>query len=100
MASWHPLTDHWMNYQQRINDADAEGLLDDPLGAQEIIYPDELSFGEGEKEDVREFVEARLNELYANYQNIGGKFDINAIGTYIFRSIILGMMWESERIGR
>lgn len=97
---WHPLTDHWINYQNKIDEADAAGLMDDPVDAQEIIYPDELFLGEGEKEDMRDFITERLNELYSHYQIVGGQFDPNMIGTYIFRSILLGMMWERERIGR
>lgn len=96
---WHPLTDHWKTYKERLEEAESNGLLDDPLDAQEIIYPDELFLGETEKEDVRDFITERLQELYNHYQVTEGSFDTNLIGTYIFRSIILGMMWERERIG-
>jgi len=97
---WNPLSDHWDVYTGRLEEAEAEGLLDDPVDAQEIIYPEELFLGESEKEDVRSFITDRLNELYNHYQESEGRFDPNFIGTYIFRSTILGMMWERERIGR
>ena len=96
---WQPLTDHWESYKSKLEEAEAEGLLDDPTEAQSIIYPDELFLGEGEKDDVRDFITERLNELFQHYQHTEGKFDPNVVGTYIFRSIILGMMWERERIG-
>lgn len=97
---WQPLSDHWTTYKDKLEEAEAEGLLDDPENAQSVIYPEELFLGEGEKDDVREFITERLNELYQHYQQIDGKFDPNFVGTYVFRSIILGMLWERERIGR
>lgn len=93
---WHPLTDHWNKYQERLEAADEEGLLDDPEIAQEIIWPDDLFLGEGEKDDLRDFVSNRLEELLANFD---GDFNPNLIGTYLFRSLLLGMLWERERIG-
>lgn len=97
---WQPLNDHWDEYQAGLEEADAAGLLDDPERAQEVIYPEELNLGDNEKEDVREFVSDRLNELWTAYEQSGGGFNIDLIGTYIFRAIVLGMAWERERIGR
>lgn len=94
--SWHPLTDQWNEYQAHLAEAEEAGLLDDPEEAQEIIYPEDLYMGEGEKDDVREFITSRLQELY---QTFDGDFDPNLLGTYLFRSLILGMKWERERIG-
>jgi hypothetical protein len=93
---WQPLTDHWDKYEERLQEAADAGLLDDPEEAQEIIYPEELYIGEGEKDDVREFITDRLNELYSSFD---GDFDPNILGTYIFRALMLGMVWERERIG-
>jgi len=97
---WQPLTDHWTTYTEHIQEAAEAGLLDDPLDADEIVYPDELHVGEGEKDDLRDFITERLQELYGHYQATGGGFDPSVIGTYIFRAILMGMLWERDRIGR
>jgi hypothetical protein len=97
--SWEPLTDHWREYQTLLEDAMAKGLFEDPADAQEVLYPKDLNMGEGEKDDLRAFVSARLNEVYHDYKERGEEFNPNLVGTYIFRAVILGMMWENERIG-
>ena len=96
---WTPLTDHWNKYQAHLEKANDAGLFDDPIDAQEILYPAKLHLGEGEKEDIRSFITDRLNELYYAYMTQGEEFNPSLLGTYIFRSILLGMMWEQERIG-
>jgi hypothetical protein len=96
---WTPLQDHWDEYEAHLESALEDGLLDDPTAAQELLYPPVLHLGEGEKDDVREFVSERLSELFTVYQN-QGTFNIDLIGTYIFRAILMGMEWENERIGR
>jgi hypothetical protein len=96
---WQPLTEHWHSYQNHLEEAMEDGLFDDPLDAQEILYPDELFMGEGEKDDVRQFITDRLNELYHSYRLEGEEFNPNLIGTYLFRAVLMGMVWERERIG-
>lgn len=96
---WQPLQDHWDEYQAHLESALEEGLLDDPTDAQEILYPKELHLGEGEKDDIREFVHERITELYETFQR-QEDFNTNLVGTYIFRAVLLGMAWENERIGR
>lgn len=98
--TWQPLSDHWDEYQSNLESALADGLMDDPLDAQIIIYPDELFLGEGEKEDIRSFVTERLNEVYQSFMQNEEHFDPNVFGTYLFRSILIGMVWERERIGK
>jgi len=96
---WQPLQDHWDEYQAHLESALEEGQLDDPIEAQEIIFPSELHFGEDEKDNIREFVGERVNELYSEFSR-REEFNINLIGTYLFRAILMGMAWEDERIGR
>lgn len=97
--AWEPLTSHWEVYKGQLENALARGLFDDPVAAQDILYPSDLYLGEDEKNDLRTFVGERLTEIHEKYKEEGEEFNANLIGTYIFRSIILGMMWENERIG-
>jgi len=96
---WQPLQDHWDEYQAHLESALEDGLMDDPIDAQEILYPSDLHMGEGEKEGLREFVAERVNELYSEFSR-RDEFNTNLVGTYIFRAILMGMAWENERIGR
>lgn len=93
MEKWQPLTDIWDEYSMKL-DAVQEADL-----AEEIIYPRELFMGEGEKADIKQFVTDRMEEMFHQAQSSGG-VNLQWVSGFLFKSLITGMMWERERIGR
>lgn len=109
MKKWRPLDAVWEGYQNRLQEADSEGMLDDPESAQEYVYPNDLRIGMIEREDIRSFVTDRMNEILNSMQESGVpeevamnelNLPINLTATYIFRALIAGMQWERDRLGR
>lgn len=96
---WQPLTDIWDNYHEVLSEADKAGLMDDPADAEDFVWPYDLAIGEEERDDIRQFVTHRMTEIVETIQRSKG-VDPNLIAGYVFRSLLSGMMWERERIGK
>lgn len=93
MDDFSPLTDIWDEYSLKLDQIQEADL------AEEIVYPRQLFMGEGEKEDIKRFVTERMQEMYDFSKKTGG-INLHWISGFIFKSLISGMMWERERIGR
>ena len=96
---WQPLTEIYDEYSASLETAIAEGFLDDPDLAENFIWPADLHIHANEQEDVRRYVSERMTEVVERVKRDKG-FDPNVLAGYIFRSILVGMMWERERYGR
>lgn len=99
MDDFQPLSDIWQNYNDSLSSAIDQGYIDDPDTAEHFVWPSDLKFGEGEQDDVQRYVHERMTEIVDRVKSDRG-VDPNVIAGYIFRSVVVGMMWERERIGR
>lgn len=90
---WHPLTDLWDNYSEKL-DAVEEAEL-----AEDLVWPNELFMGTSEKDDVKSFVSERIEEMIQQAKNAGG-INLQYIGGFLFKSLVTGMLWERERVGK
>jgi hypothetical protein len=93
MDNWQPLTNIWDDYSEKLDSIEEADL------AEEIVYPNGLFMGEGEKDDVKTFVTERMQEMYEHAQKTGG-VNLQWVSGFLFKSLITGMMWERERVGR
>lgn len=93
MTEWHPLNDIWDEYSTKLDEVTEVELADD------IVWPTELFMGQGEREDVKEFVSERIEEMITHARNIGG-INLQWIGGFLFKSLVAGMLWERERVGK
>jgi hypothetical protein len=93
MDNWQPLTDIWDEYSMKLDSIEEADL------AEEIIYPYQLTMGELEKEDIKQFVTDRMTEMFEYAQRSGG-VNLHWISGFLFKSLITGMMWERERVGK
>ena len=96
---WEPLSDIWDGYVATLAAADEAGQLNDQETAEEILWPPDLYISEAEKDDVRRYISGRMGELEAKIRADRG-VDLNNIAVYLFRTLMCGMKWEAERIGR
>jgi hypothetical protein len=99
MSEWQPLSEIWDFYKDSIDDAADKGYLDDPELMEDYVWPYDLDIGSMEKDDVRKYVHERMTEIVERVKKDKG-VDPNVIAGMIFRSVVCGMMWEKERIGR
>lgn len=90
---WQPLNDLWDNYSQKLDSIREVEL------AEDIVWPSELFMGEGEKDDVKTFVTNRIEEMIDVAQRNEG-INIQWIGGFLFKSLVAGMLWERERVGK
>jgi hypothetical protein len=96
---WSPIRDIWNDYDATLRTAKDEGKLDGELEeAHRIIYPQDLWIGSEEKDDIHEFVHDRMSEIVTESKTKG--VDPNMLGSYIFRALLAGMLWERERMGK
>lgn len=93
MNEWQPLNDLWDGYSTKLDNVKEADLADD------IVWPNDLFMGEQEKEDVKAFVSERIEEMISEAQRQQG-INIQWIGGFLFKSLITGMLWERERVGR
>lgn len=93
MNEWHPLNTIWDDYSDKLEEVEEAEL------AEDIVWPRQLFMGEGEKEDVKLFVSQRIEEMVEEAQRQNG-INIQWIGGFLFKSLVTGMMWERERIGK
>lgn len=94
-----PLSDIWGIYSESIESAINEGLIEDSELADDYIWPRDLNFADWESDDVKRYVHERMTEIVDRIKDQGG-LDPNLMAGYIFRSVLCGMMWERERIGK
>lgn len=99
MNDWQPLTDIWETYNASLDEAVEQGYIDDPALAEDYVWPVDLFLGDKEQDDVKRYVQERMSEIVERVRTERG-LDPNLVAAYLFRSIICGMMWERERIGR
>lgn len=95
---WQPLNEIWNVYTDSLDNAIANGFMDDDNLSEQYVWPLALTFGENEQTDVKRFVHERMMELVDQIKNNGG-VDPNLIAGYIFRSVLCGVMWQKERNG-
>ncbi|HMD81355.1 MAG TPA: hypothetical protein VKE92_08620 [Anaerolineales bacterium] len=93
-----PLSEIWNIYTESLDQAIAQDLLSEDI-SDDYVWPIDLQIGDWEQEDVKRYVHERMTEITDRIKARGG-IDPNLIAGYIFRSIISGMLWEHERIGR
>lgn len=94
-----PLNDLWDTYTGALDNAVASGLVDDQELNESYVWPLDLDWSEWEQSDVKRYVHNRMTEIIERVQAVGG-LDPNVVAGYIFRSVVVGMMWQQERIGR
>lgn len=95
--AWRPFTDKWNNYSEYLTELTEQGLLFP--GQQDRMFPADLNIGEEEQEDIEEFINDRISELYGHIFPSQGA-NPSVISAYLMRSIIAAMLWEKERIGK
>lgn len=93
MSDWQPLQDIWDEYSGKLDNINEAELAD------EQMWPHTLFMGESEKEDVKAFVTERISEMVSHAQNTGG-INLQWIGGFMFKSLVAGMLWERERVGK
>lgn len=93
MNEWQPLTDLWEKYSDTLDGIETAEI------AEEVVWPAELFMGNSEKEDVKNFVSERIEEMIEQAK-AGGGINLQYIGGFLFKSLVTGMMWERERVGK
>jgi hypothetical protein len=96
---FHPLTEIWSTYTESLDKAIHSGLIDEEEVAESYVWPSDLDFGKMEQEDVKRYVHERMTEIVDRIQTQGG-VDPNLIASYLFRSVLCGLMWQKERTGK
>lgn len=99
MNDFQPLTDIYNVYSESIEAALKEGFINDPDLAEDYVWPFDLKIGDLERDDIRQYVNDRMVEIVERIHKDRG-IDPNILAGTIFRSIISGMMFELERIGK
>lgn len=90
---WAPLNNIYDDYSMKLDEIEEAEL------AEDVVWPRQLFMGEGEKEDVKLFVTQRIEEMIQEAQRNQG-INIQWIGGYLFKSLVSGMLWERERVGK
>ena len=90
---WKPLNNIWEDYSSKLDSVNDAELADD------LVWPQELFVADSEKDDVKTFVGERIEEMVLE-ANKGHGINLQWVGGFIFKSLVSGMLWEKERIGR
>lgn len=93
MENWTPLNDIWDEYSEKLDSVEESDM------AQDLVWPRQLFLGEGEKGDVHNFVAERVKEMVEQAQRERG-INLQWIGGLMFKSLVAGMLWERERVGK
>lgn len=99
MEEFHPLNDIWDVYTDSLDNALVEGYINDDEIAENYLWPNDLQIVAHEQEDMKKYVHERMVEIVERIKYDQG-LDPNLIAALIFRSVMCGMMWEKERIGK
>lgn len=91
-----PLTDIWAAYSQSLESSIESGEIDDQAIAEIYVWPRDLEITKDEREDIKRFVHERLSEILARHSH-GVPIDHAIIASYIFRSILCGMMLARQK---
>lgn len=95
---FQPLSDIWASYSEALDEAVTEGYIEDEDLAERYVWPADLEFGDAEIADVKKYVHERTTEIVDRVRDDGG-IDPNFLASYIFRTILCGVMWQKERRG-
>ncbi len=90
-----PLSDIWSAYSASLESSIETGDIDDQAIAEVYIWPRDLGITPAEREDIKRFVHERLSEILARHPH--GPIDHAIIASYLFRSIICGMMLSRQK---
>lgn len=93
MTNWQPLQDIWEEYSEKLDSIEEAELAD------EQMWPYQLFMGTNEKDDVKQFITERISEMVSHAQDTGG-INLQWIGGFVFKSLVAGMLWERERVGK
>ena len=96
---WTPLTDIYDTYSSEVESAEQDGVLDDPVAAEQIVWPSGLRIGELEREDIENYLRERVEEIIDHTEASGKILDLNLLYILFFRTLISGMLWEAQRLG-
>jgi hypothetical protein len=99
MADWNPLQSIWEDYGKSLDSVIAEGLIQDEEVSDQYIWPPDLRIAGIEQDEVKRYVHERVEELYERIKQDRG-INADLLANIIFRSVLVGMMWEYERVGR
>lgn len=91
-----PISDIWAEYSASLESSIESGDIDDQVIAEVYIWPRDLEITGAEREDIKRFVHERLSEIMAR-QESGINLDHAIIASYLFRSIICGMMLARQK---
>lgn len=94
-----PLTDIWEVYSNSLDEAITRGFLQSDELSESYVWPVDLLIDSWEQDDVKRYVHERMTEIVDGIKSNNG-VDPNLIAGYIFRSVLCGMLWQHERIGR
>lgn len=95
---WTPLQDIWEAYSDSLDTAISEGFIQDEEISAKYIWPIDLNVASTEQDDVKMYVHERMQEIFERIKHDHG-LDPNVLANVIFRSILVGMMWQKERRG-
>lgn len=99
MSEWQPLSDIWSIYAESLDTAISESHIEDEELSEQYIWPVDLNVASPEQDDVKMYVHERMQEIFERIKHDRG-LDPNILANVIFRSVLCGMLWEHERIGR
>lgn len=91
----NPLTDLWVEYSLSLERSIETGDINDTEISDIYLWPRDLNLTEEEKDDIKRFVHERLLEIVQRHSGI--HLDNASIGSYIFRSVICGMMLDRQK---
>ena len=90
-----PLIDIWDQYSLSLSESVEEGLMDDSAAGEVYVWPRDLALTEIEKEDIKRYTHERVVEMIAHHQ--GKKLDGTFLASYVFRSLMCGLMLEKQK---
>ena len=96
---FQPLSNLWDIYNESLDIAIERDYISNPEMAEGYVWPHDLKLSESEKEDIQSYVHERLREI-VDRLNEERTFNPHMVASYIFRSVIVGMLLSYERKGR
>jgi len=92
-----PLSDIWAAYSESLGSSIESGEIEDQAIAEIYVWPRDLEITLIEREDIKRYVHERLSEILARHQHHGHPIDHAIIASYIFRTLICGMMLARQK---